>query len=195
MRDGFGRVGLPLGLGRLELATGFREPGPRFRADAAAAGVDEIRHRLDPGLGGEQRLVERPGEAFGGFALLGHAGQQPIQVGVGLGQPGEGAQRIRGAVAVGVGDGLGRRVAGGAELRGLWGVRLLQLRGGRIDAGLDVGDRRRQRGDRAIDVGGGAVDGVQQRTGLPQRGFRGADRVDQPDLIPGRPGRQVCARW
>ena len=42
----------------------------------------------DPGLRGEQRLVERPAQPFGGLPLLGDAGQQPVQFGVGLGQIG-----------------------------------------------------------------------------------------------------------
>ena len=49
---------------------------------------------LHPRLRGEQRLIERAGQPFGRLAFLGDAGQQPVQVGVGLGQPGERAERV-----------------------------------------------------------------------------------------------------
>ena len=49
-----------------------------------------------------------------------------------------------------------------------------------------------QRGDRAVDVGAGGVDGVQQRTGLAQRRLRCAHRVDQTHLLTGR-ARDQCA--
>ena len=98
MRDRLGQVGRPLVLRGLQLPHGLGEPGAGLGTDAAAAGVDEVRHPLHPRLGGEQRLVERAAEPFGRLALLGDAGQQPIQVGVGLGQPGEGAERIGAAV-------------------------------------------------------------------------------------------------
>ena len=80
-----------------------------------------------------------------------------------------------------------------AELVGVRGVALLQLIPVGLDAVLDIGDGRGQRGDRAVDVGGRAVDGVQQRTRLSQRRFRGADRVDQTGLLAHRPGDQARA--
>ena len=193
MRDRLGQVGRPLVLRGLQLPHRLGEPGAGLRADAAAAGVDEVRHRPYPGLRGEQRLVERAAEPLGRLAFLGDAGQQPVQVGVGLGQPGEGAQRIGGAGALSVGDGLDRGVAGGAELVGVRGVALRQLIPGGLDAVLDVGDRRRQGGDRTVDVGRRAVDGVEQRTRLAERRLRRADGVDQPGLASHRPRHQVAA--
>ncbi len=105
MRDRFVEVRRPLVLRGLKLADGFGEPGARFGSDAAAAGVDEVRDTPDPRLRGEQRLIERAAEPFGGLALLGDAGQQAVQVGVGLGQARERAQRIGCAVLLSVGDG------------------------------------------------------------------------------------------
>ena len=120
-------VAVPLVLRRLQLPHRLGEPGARLRADAAAADVDEVRHRAHPRLRGEQRLVERAAEPFGRLALFGDAGQQPVQLGVGLGQLGERAQRIGGAGALRVGDGLDRGVARSAELVGVRGVALRQL--------------------------------------------------------------------
>ena len=54
-----------------------------------------------------------------------------------------------------------------------------------IDAFLDVRDRGGQSGHRTVDIGAGAVDGVQQRTGLAQRRLGGANGVDQTGLAPG----------
>ena len=58
----------------------------RFRADAAAPGVDVVRHRTDPGLRSEQRLIVGLVQPLGRLPFLGHLGQQTVQVGVGLGQ-------------------------------------------------------------------------------------------------------------
>ena len=74
-------------------------------------------------------------------------------------------------------------------------VALRQLAARGVDAVLDVGDRRGQGGDRAVDVGGRAVDGVEQRAGLTERGLRRADRVDQPALAARGPGDQGRGRW
>ena len=60
------------------------------------------------------------------------------------------------------------------------GVALRQLIAGRLDAVLDVGDRRGQRGDRAVDIGRRAVHRVQQGARLAQRRLRGADGIDDP---------------
>ena len=70
-------------------------------------------------------------------------------------------------------------------------VALLQLSAGLVDAVLDVGDRRRQRGDRAVDVGRRAVDGVQQRAGLAERRLRG--RGSRRPTPSGRPAGR-CTR-
>ena len=45
-------------------------------------------------------------QPLGGLAFLGDAGQQPVELGVGLRQLGEGAQRVGGAGALRVGDRL-----------------------------------------------------------------------------------------
>ena len=54
-------------------------------------------------------------------------------------------------------------VAGGTEFLGVRGVALRQLASRGLDAVLDVGDRRRQGGDRAVDVGRRAVDTASSR--------------------------------
>ena len=118
------------------------------------------------------------------------AGQQPVEFGVGLGQLGERAQRIGAAAALRVRHRLHGRIPGRAEFRCVRDVALRELPGGLVDAGLDVGDRRRQTGHGAVDVGGGAVDGVEQGAGLTQRGLRGTDGIDQPALPIGRPRDQ-----
>ena len=119
VRDRLVEVGRLRGLRGLQLAHRLGQPGARLRADAAAAGVDEVRHRAHPRLRGEQRLIVCAAEPFGGLALLGDAGEQPVEFGVGLGQLGERAQRIGRARALRVGDGLDRGVACGAELVGV----------------------------------------------------------------------------
>ncbi len=95
-----------------------------------------------------------------------HPGQQLIEFGIGLGQPGERAERI--GLAVGrriVGSAL-RRVPCRAELVCLRRTGLCQKRIRLIDTGLNVGDRRGQVGQGPVDVGGRAVHGVEQRPGL-----------------------------
>ena len=122
MRDRLVQVRRPLVLRGLELSDGFGEPGAGLGPDAAPAGVDEVRDAPDTRLRREQRLVERPTEPFGGLAFLGDAGQQAIQFGVGLGQSGERAERVRVAVLLGIGDGGRRLVTRRAEftLVGVW---------------------------------------------------------------------------
>ena len=141
MGDRLGDVRLLLGLGRLQLAHRLVEPGAGLRPDAAAAGVDIVRHRPHPRLRGEQRLVVGPPEPLGGLPFLGDGGQQPVQVGVRLGQLGERPQRVGAAVALGGGHGPDRGVARGGQLVGLGQVALRQLRSGLVDPVLDVGDR------------------------------------------------------
>ena len=168
VRDGFGHVAFAFGLGRLDLPLRLGEPGTRLGTDTAAARVDEVRHGLYPRLGGEQGLIERAGQALRRFAFLGHAGQQPVQVGVGLGQPGERAEWVGAAGLLRLGDGRHRGLSGRGQFGGLRRVGLLQLPARLVDAVLDVGDRRRQRGHRPVDVGRRAVDGVEQRARLPE---------------------------
>ena len=108
------------------------------------------------------------------------------------GQVGERAQRIGGAGALSVGDGFDRGVSRGAELVGVRGVTLRQLIPGRLDAVLDVGDGRRQRGDRAVDIRRRAVDAVQQGPRLAQRRLRRADGIDQSGLASHRSSYQVA---
>ena len=84
------------------------------------------------------------------------------------------------------------RIPRGAEFRCVRDVALRELPGGLVDACLDVGDRRGQTSDGAVDVGGGAVDGVEQGAGLTQRGLRGTNGIDQPALPIG--GRATSVR-
>ena len=127
------------------------------------------------------------------LTLLVDAGQKPVQFGVGLRESGERTERIVRAVGLGVVDGFDRGVARRIELIGLGRVGLPQLSGGRVDSVLDVGDRRGQPVDRMVDVGGCAVDGVEQRLRLAQRALRSADRVDQRSLVGRGPAHQVAA--
>ena len=126
VRDRLVQVGSRFVLRGLQLPHGLGEPGARLGADAAAAHVDEVRHRSHPRLRGEQRLVEGATEPLGRLAFLGDARQQPVQIGVGLSQLGERAQWIRGAGALCVCDGLDRDVARGTEFGGVRGVALRQ---------------------------------------------------------------------
>ena len=133
-------------------------------------------------LRSEERLIVGAAEPLGRLAFLGDAGQQPVQLGVGLGQLGERAQRICGAGALRVGDGPDRHIPGGAELVGLRDVAPSQLVCRGLDAVLNVGDRRREGGDRAVDIGCGGVHRIQQRARLTQRRLRRADGIDEPAL-------------
>ena len=125
VRDRFAQVRRPLVLRGLELTDGLGEPGAGLRSDAAAAGVDEVRDTPHARLRGEQRLVERPVEPLDGLPLLGDAGQQAIQVGVGFRQTGEGAERVGAAVLLGIGDGGRRLVARRREFVLMGGLALL----------------------------------------------------------------------
>ena len=83
-------------------------------------------------------------------------------------------------------DRPGRRCPGAgqiAQVRRLGLLRALQRGVCLLDAGLDVGDQRRQSGDSVPDVGGGAVDSVEQRACLSQRRFRRVHRVDETALF------------
>ena len=152
MGDRLGEVGLPLVLRGLQLAHRFSEPSARLGADAASAHVDVVRHRPYLRLCGEERLVICAAEPLGGFTFFGDAGQQPVQLGVGLGQLGERAQWVSGPAALCVGDGLDRHIPCGTEFIGVRGVALSQLIARGLDAVLKVGDGRWQGGDRAVDV-------------------------------------------
>ena len=61
-----------------------------------------------------------------------------------------------------------------------------------LDAVLDVGDRRGQGRDRAVDIGCRAVHRVQQRARLAERRLGGTHGVDEPNLAVGRPREQVA---
>ena len=148
----------------VELSARLGQTGTRLGPDAAAAVVDVLRHRVHPRLRGEQCLLQRPVETFGGGLLLGDRGEQPIQFGVGLGQCGERAERIGRTAGAGGVESPARRVAGAgqiAQVRRFGFLRVLQRGVGVLDAGVDVGDQRRQGGDRVPDVVGGAVDRVE----------------------------------
>ena len=103
-------------------------------------------------------------------------GQQAVQLGVGLGQSGEGAERIGAPALCACDTALTAGFPRGAEfarpaarcpVRSCAPAWSMPFWMSAIDGG--------QPGHRAIDVGGGAVDGVEQRAGLAER------RLGRPD--------------